>query len=699
MVKSSTEKTSQIEQTEEWPEVASNNLEHEELISLFNLSVDMLCTADQNGHFRSINNAFTTTLGYAKEELQNKPLTEFVHPEDLDSTIIEADKLFHGQSVLYFENRYRCKDGSYKWLSWTSSLNPEKDIIFSVARDITEKKQADEELKKHRDHLKELVTEKTKNLQKVNEELQTEFSGHKQAEEELEKSEARYRRLTDNAKDMIYRMSLPDGIYEYVSPSSIDILGYSPEEFYESPNLIQKIIHPDWQGSFNEQWEKLVAGNMPPIYEYQIIHKSGQTKWIHQRNTLVCDDNEQAIAIEGIVTDITERKHTEMALRESEEKYRSIIDNANLGIIVIQDGNRVFFNSRLYEILGYTYEEYLSIDLLSTIHPRDRSRIIDHIGKMLPGTGIDSDSIEVRVLTKTGEVKWIETNSAEIQWEGNPAIQTFALDITKRKQAEEELAKHRKNLEQLVKERTHELEEAQAEIVTQEKYAAIGKMSATVSHELRNPLGTILASCHLIAKLTKEKNPGIEQAINRAKRNIARCDNIIEELMEFTRIRDFHPIPTSIDEWLEQKIDEQGIPDNIKVILNLSSDIDIMLDRESFHRCLTNIIDNALQAMQGEMRNLGEKDKDVYEKCLTVGSRVEKDKLIINITDTGPGIPHDEMEKIFEPLFSTKGFGVGLGLPIAKQIMDLHRGNIEAYSKLEEGTEITLYFPTNEVLP
>jgi PAS domain S-box-containing protein len=100
----------------------------------------------------------------------------------------------------------------------------------------------------------------------------------------LHESEERLRRLAENATDMIYRMSLPDGHYEYVSPASIDLFGYAPQAFYGSPLLIQKVIHPDWVDYFKEQWTKLLSGNMPPFYEYQIRHKSGEERWLHQRN-------------------------------------------------------------------------------------------------------------------------------------------------------------------------------------------------------------------------------------------------------------------------------------------------------------------------------------------------------------------------------------------------------------------------------
>ena len=149
----------------------------------------------------------------------------------------------------------------------------------------------------------------------------------KRAEEALRQSEERFRRLTENARDMIYRMSLPDGKYEYVSPAALSVVGFSPEEYYATPMLIRQAIHPDWHEYFEEQWANLIKGEMPPTYEYQFIHKSGQVRWLNQRNILVRDDAGTPIAIEGIVTDITERKWAEGEIRRlNEELEQRVID-------------------------------------------------------------------------------------------------------------------------------------------------------------------------------------------------------------------------------------------------------------------------------------------------------------------------------------------------------------------------------------
>ena len=190
-----------------------------------------------------------------------------------------------------------------------------------------------------------------------------------QSENKLLESEERFRRLAENAKDMIYRMSLPEGLYEYVSPASINVFGYTPEEFIKTPLLIQNAIHPDWRDYFNEQWKALLDGNMPPTYEYQIVHgKTKGTRWLHQRNVLISNDEGQSVAIEGIVTDITERKKAE----EEKIKAQKIAGEQKKLALVGQVAGKMAhdFNNILGIILGNT-----ELTLLDCQEPETRKTL------------------------------------------------------------------------------------------------------------------------------------------------------------------------------------------------------------------------------------------------------------------------------------------------------------------------------------
>ena len=137
----------------------------EELDQFFNVTLDLLCIANTEGYFLRLNPAAERILGYTREELMARPFLDFVHPDDLDKTREAVSTLASQQKVFSFENRYRCKDGTYRWLQWTSA--PAGRLIYAAARDVTERKQAEEELRRHQEHLEELVRERTAELVKA----------------------------------------------------------------------------------------------------------------------------------------------------------------------------------------------------------------------------------------------------------------------------------------------------------------------------------------------------------------------------------------------------------------------------------------------------------------------------------------------------------------------------------------------------
>jgi len=241
------------------------------------------------------------------------------------------------------------------------------------------------------------------------------------------------------------------------------------------------------------------------------------------------------------------------------------------------------------------------------------------------------------------------------------------------------------SLEQKIAERTSQLKEAQAELLRQERLATLGKVTATIAHEIRNPLATVNTSIFSIgAAIEKKETERIKRALILAERNIRRCDNIITELLDFTRKLEIRPSMVNIDKWVERIIDEQTFPEGIKCIRSLSSGLEARIDAEHMRRALINVMTNAVHAL-GEEGSPG--------KEFTVATAQSGNNLEIRVVDKGPGIPQDVLKKIFEPLFSTKGFGVGLGLSITKDIMEKHKGGIDVRSKVGEGTTIILWVP------
>jgi len=255
---------------------------------------------------------------------------------------------------------------------------------------------------------------------------------------------------------------------------------------------------------------------------------------------------------------------------------------------------------------------------------------------------------------------------------------------------EKQLKHHQLHLEELVRERTAKLEKAQETLVRSERLAALGQLTATVSHELRNPLNAMQPSLYIIRNQIDPGDTSIIESVERIDRNLKRCDRIIDELLDFTRITSLQLAEVNLDDWIKSVIGELDIDPKIKIEWDLNlTGLSLRLDPERMRRAVTNVVVNACQAMLFKEEDSPGDSANI----LTIRTRNTGQRLEVNILDTGPGIPPGNREKVFEPLFSTKNFGVGLGMPIVKQIMELHRGGVDIESEPGKGTTISLWLP------
>jgi signal transduction histidine kinase len=294
----------------------------------------------------------------------------------------------------------------------------------------------------------------------------------------------------------------------------------------------------------------------------------------------------------------------------------------------------------------------------------------------------DGEPIEQQLL----DGRWMEIREQRTHVGG---VVQFRRDITVRKRTEDELARHRERLLELVEERSRALEEAQRELVRNERLAAIGQLTGTVSHELRNPLGTIRSSFAIVGSHLQATHGPVARALERIERNIDRCVTIIDELLAYTRVRDVHLEAVAIDDWLTEQVVDEDIPHSISVVLDCQSEAIVFIDRERLRRAILNVLQNAWQAFT-------ESEYECAQPTVAISTRIEDGQLALTIVDNGPGIPEDIRERIFDPLFSTKSFGVGLGLPLVRQIVDQHSGEISVDTTLGEGTTITMTIPMGE---
>ena len=376
----------------------------------------------------------------------------------------------------------------------------------------------------------------------------------------------------------------------------------------------------------------------------------------------------------------------------NQARFESMFESISDAVIVAdQNRNVSLLNSSVKKMFGYKNEELMG-NKTSMLYANIED--FNQTGKRKFNVDATDDAVsyEIEYRRKDGSIFWGETLGTKIISNDGAIFGYVGIirDITERKKNEDELITHKEQLEELVSRRTFKLQETQNELVRAERLATLGQLTATVSHELRNPLASMRPSLYILGKKCDKNDESVQNAIQRLDRGVDRCDGIIDELLDYTRITALNLQPTQIDKWLEKVLDEQVLPEGIQLEKNFSLDgVELNIDVDRLRRVIINVFDNACHSMMDDNK------KVITNKSthLNVKTKSNDERVEIIITDTGSGISKDVLEKIFEPLFSTKSFGVGLGMPTVKQIMEQHKGSIDVYSEENKGTQVILCLP------
>ncbi len=369
------------------------------------------------------------------------------------------------------------------------------------------------------------------------------------------------------------------------------------------------------------------------------------------------------------------------ALRDSEKRFRSLYHKTPVMMHSIgTDGRLISVSDYWLQVLGYQRDEVIGRRATDFMAEESRRRAFDEVLPKFYQTG-SAQEVPYQFAAKGGEIIDVLLSAVmerDAEGEGRHSL-TVLIDVTARKRAEEQIRKLNETLEERVEERTAELRAAQDALLRKERLAALGQLTGTVAHELRNPLGTIANAIHVIRHKCAGAKPDLEKTLVRAERSIKRCDTIITELLDFARAKGLQPEPTVVDAWLAGVLEEQHIPETITVTRDFQADAAaVAFDRDELRRAVINLIDNACQAMTG-----GEKRADAgtggagTRDELALSTRMNGKRVEIAVADSGPGIPAEVLPQVLEPLFSTKTFGTGLGLPTVQRIMEAHGGGLE----------------------
>jgi signal transduction histidine kinase len=334
---------------------------------------------------------------------------------------------------------------------------------------------------------------------------------------------------------------------------------------------------------------------------------------------------------------------------------------------------------------GLSNESFLSSPAVLSINHTHRSNIMTIIIIAL-AAGI-SISFILKSLDQTRALNVTLTESRDAaeksEAEAHEAAATF-------RELNEDITVLNMQLTQKAK----ELREAQDDTVRKAKAAQLGNLVATVAHELRNPLSVVRTTSFLLQQ--KLKASGVDAAVqlSRMDSGIMRCDKIISQFLDFSRSQSPIMTETDVDVWLEAILNEEApkLPANFTITCNLGlQGLKANIDPERMTRVITNLLSNATEAMTCKGQPLAEMAGRPPQ--IDVCTRLTARGAEITVADNGPGIPSELMEKIREPLFTTKGFGAGLGIPDVEKIVELHGGGLEISSVLGEGARFTAWFP------
>jgi PAS domain S-box-containing protein len=649
-------------------------------------SVDIIYVLDENLQRTYVSPSVERVLGYTPEEHAKQEREHFYTPESLkvfQATIKERwERLKSGldrDRPIKLELEALHKDGSLRWIE--TRAKPVYDDkgnfkgIIGVSRDITERKQLENQLKEAHYELERKVQLRTKELVMANEQLLKEIEERKRAEESLTEAELRYRTVADFTYDWEYWIDA-DGNFLYVSPSSERITGYKAEEFIKNPTLLKKVITKEDQQRWIEE-HTAPKREMPHELQFRIRTKNGEERWIDHVCQPVTDEKGNFLGHRASNRNITHRKKIEEELKMKKQSLAEAQRIAHLGnwdwnIVT----NELYWSDEIYRIFGLAPQEFGATyeAFLDTVHPDDRALVERSVDEALQDN--KPYSIDHRIVLPDGSIRIVHEQAEVMRDDSGQAIQMAGTvhDITEQKKAEEDRRQLREEL-------THV-----------SRVTTIGTLAGALAHEINQPLTAIMSNTQAALRFLNTEKPNLDELreiLSDIVDDTARSSDVIHQLRDFMKKGEIEATPLDINETIQEVINltqRDAESRNIAIKLHTGKNLpEAIGDKVQLQQVILNLVINGFDSMMYQ---------EVGSRELVIRTNLDKDnKIHVAVCDKGIGIEEKKLEEIFEPFVSTKPEGMGLGLSINRYIINAHNGHMWATNNPDHGATVHFTLP------
>jgi PAS domain S-box-containing protein len=504
---------------------------------------------------------------------------------------------------------------------------------------------------------------------------------HSQAS--LQENEEKYRTILDNIEDGYFEVDLK-GDFTFFNNSVCRILGYSPLEMvgmnnrqYMDEKNAKKVFE-----TFNRVYR---TGKPAKGFDWEVIRADGSKGHVDASVTLITDEAGNRIGFRGIVRDITERKQAEKDLRESEEKYRQLVNYAPAGIYEVDfvKGKLASANDVMSEYTGYSKDELLKMSAPDFLTRESQKQMADRIARLIKGKKIYG-SAEYKARAKDGREFWMLVNARYFydKYGKLKSAMVVAHDITDRKRALEEKSRLEDRLQQA------------------QKMEAIGTLAGGIAHDFNNILSVIIGYTELIlmsGNVDAEVKQNLKEIFNASKH----ARDMVKQILAFSRQSKQERKPIQVAHIVKEAIKmlRASLPTTILIQQQIEKDTGIIeADPTQIHQVLMNLCTNAAHAMNGKdgVMQISLSNVELDHAALEMAPDLKPGSYLkLSVSDTGHGIAPDAYEKIFDPYFTTKKKeeGTGLGLAVVQGIVKSHNGAVTVESEVGKGTTFHVYLP------